>query len=161
MSTELVGASAWEREMYDHLTRHTATEGAILEEYKQIAEDESASPAFRYLATLILDDERRHHRVFNDLAEAIRQLSELRVEDQPIPPLAGLRADRDRIMDVTERLLDSESEDATRLKALAKDMKDVRDTTLWGLLIELMQDDTQKHIKILKFIRDHARHPTV
>ena len=32
----------------------------------------------------------------------------------------------------------------------------MRETTLWGLLLELMQDDTSKHIKILQFIRDRA-----
>jgi hypothetical protein len=156
MSADLVGASVWEQKLYDHLTNHTVTEGAILAEYQQLAQDESVSKAFRYAAGLILDDERRHHQQFNDLAESIRQLSELRVEDEPIPSLAGLRHDRDRILETTTRLLEAEKEDAAQLKALAKELRDVRDTTLWGLLVELMQLDTDKHIRILTFIRDHA-----
>lgn len=157
MSTRLIGASVWEQQLYDHLTSHVGTEGAMLDEYLKLAEDEAGSPAFRYLAGLILDDERRHHAMFSDLAEAIRQMAELRDEDQPIPSLRGLRQDRDRILDATERLLAEEREDKKKLKDLAKELKDVRDTTLWALLVELMQDDTDKHIKILKFIRDRAK----
>jgi hypothetical protein len=152
----LVGATEWEQAMYDLLSRHGATEGAVLAEYQDLAKDQQASAAFRYLAKIIMDDERRHHRIFDDLAESMRQMSELRAEDEPIPALRGLRADRDRIVAVTDRLLEIERNDARELKRLAKDMRDYRDTTLWGLLIELMQDDTAKHIKILEFIRNHA-----
>ncbi len=156
MSTRIAGASVWEQEIYDYVTSHVSQEGAILQEYEELAKDPSGSPAFRYVAGLILADERRHHQLFNDLAESIRQMAELRAEDEPIPSLRGLRADRDRIRAVTERLLQSERDDAKMLKELAKKMTDLRETTLWGLLIELMQDDTDKHIKILKFIRDRA-----
>ncbi len=156
MLTHIPGASVWEQEIYDHVCGHVVAEGAILDEYQRLAEDPSGSPAFRYLASLILADERRHHQLFNDLAESIRQMGELRLEDEPIPSLRGLRADRERVMATTKRMLDTERADASELKQLAKKLKDVRETTLWGLLLELMQDDTSKHIKILKFIRDRA-----
>jgi hypothetical protein len=61
-------------------------------------------------------------------------------------------------MATTEQLLETERADAKELKQLAKKLKDMRETTLWGLLLELMQDDTSKHIKILQFIRDRADH---
>ena len=67
MSTRIIGASVWEQDMYDYVSGHVVTEGAILEEYQQLAEDPSGSPAFRFLAGLILADERRHHQIFNDL----------------------------------------------------------------------------------------------
>lgn len=156
MSTGIAGASVWEQELYDYVSGHVATEGAILEEYQQLAEDPSGSPAFRYLARLILADERRHHQLFNDLAESIRQMAEVRLEDEPIPSLHGLRSDRERILATTERLLESERADAKELKKLTKELKDFRETTLWGLLVGLMRDDTAKHIKILEFIRDRA-----
>ena len=83
-------------------------------------------------------------------------MAELRLDDEPIPSLQGLKADRERIMATTEQLLEAERADARELKRLAKKLKDVRETTLWALLLELMQDDTSKHIKILEFIRDRA-----
>lgn len=155
-TTKIPSASVWEQELYDHFVTHVVTEREILEEYQRLAEDSAGSPAFRYIANLILADERRHHQMFMDLAASIRQLGELRIDDEPIPSLRGLRADRARVTALTERLLAVEEADAKELKQIAKQMKDVRETTLWGLLIELMQDDTAKHIKILRFIRDRA-----
>jgi len=150
------GASVWEQEIFDYVSGHVATEGAILNEYQLLAEDPTASPAFRYLANLILADERRHHQLFNDLAESIRQMAECRLEDEPIPSLRGLRSDRERIRVATEQMLAAERADAKELKQFAKQLKEVRETTLWVLLLDLMQDDTAKHIKILSFIRDRA-----
>jgi hypothetical protein len=151
----LPGASVWDQEMYNHLTSHGPTEGAILAEYEAAANDPDGSPAFRYLAGLIMEDERRHHATFNQLAESIKQAATLGPES-PIPPLSGLRADRDRIVKLTERLLQVEKDDAKALKKLASEMKDYRDTTMWPLLVQLMEDDTAKHIKILNFVRNQA-----
>ena len=109
----ITGASVWEQDIYDYVCDHVVTEGALLEEYQQLAEDQSGSPAFRYLANLILADERRHHQLFNDLAESIRQMAEMRLEEEPIPSLHGLRADRERISSATERLLAAERADAS------------------------------------------------
>ena len=74
MSTHIAGASVWEQEIYDHVSGHVATEGAILDEYQRLAEDPAGSPAF-VSRGLILADERRHHQLFNDLAESIRQFA--------------------------------------------------------------------------------------
>jgi hypothetical protein len=143
--------------MYDHLRAHGEVEAEILNEYSRLAEDEESSAAFGYLARLILEDEVRHHRVFEELAEAIRQMGAVQRQDEPIPSIRGLRADRDRILDLTERLLDVERADAKELDRLLKEFKPYRDTTMWTLLIDLMRDDTSKHIKILQFVRDRAK----
>ena len=37
----------------------------------------------------------------------------------------------------------------------------MEDTTLWGLLVDIMRRDTDKHIAILKFARKHIKHPDV
>jgi hypothetical protein len=39
---------------------------------------------------------------------------------------------------------------------LEHDLKDVKDTSLWELLVELMQHDTEKHLAILRFVQKHA-----
>jgi hypothetical protein len=68
------------------------------------------------------------------------------------------RADRQKILEETERFLLAEEEDNRHLKRLAKDLGDVRDTTVWQLIIQLIQQDNEKHRHILRFIRDRARH---
>ncbi|MHB1090915.1 MAG: hypothetical protein ACYC06_07535 [Ilumatobacteraceae bacterium] len=59
-------------------------------------------------------------------------MGELRLEDAPIPSLRGLRDDRDRIIETIDRLLKAERDDAKK-------------------------HDTDKHIRILRFIREHAK----
>ena len=154
--TRIAGASVWEQELYDHVTAHGKNEGEVLQGYADLAET-TDSPAFAYLARLILDDERRHHQVLDELAETIRTTAELSGEPTPIPDLPLLTADRERILTMTERFLALENEDNKALDRLAKELKDVRNTTLWELVVRLMQDDNAKHRRILEFIRDRAR----
>ena len=33
----------------------------------------------------------------------------------------------------------------------------MKDTTLWQLLVKVMELDTEKHAEILRFVRKHAR----
>ena len=78
-------------------------------------------------ARIILDDERRHHQLLNDLAESIRIAVELTGGPTPIPDLAMFKADRDRILAQTEEFLGLEKEDNKKLNGLAKELEDVRD----------------------------------
>jgi hypothetical protein len=57
---------------------------------------------------------------------------------------------------VTIRFLAAEREDQKQLRALRREMRPFRNTTLWTLLVELMEHDTAKHIHLLTFVRDHA-----
>ncbi len=150
------GTKEWEDDVYEHVSSHGQIEGEILDEYEQLANDDSMSPAFRYLARMILDDEVRHHRVFDDLATTMRMMREHSEEAPPIPSLAGFHADRVHIQRVTDNLLRVEHDDLRELKQFSKELKELRKINLWSFLIELMIDDTKKHIKILEYIRDRA-----
>ncbi len=156
-SRHMVGTRDWEQDVYEHISNHGQVEGEILDEYASLVDDETISPAFRYLAGIILEDEVRHHRVFEELAETMRQMGADSDENAPIPSLSGFHTDRIRIQRVTDRLLEVERADRRELKELAKQLKEFDKVTVWGLLIELMLDDTEKHIKILKFIRDRSK----
>jgi hypothetical protein len=152
----IAGASQIEQELYDHVTAHGRNEGQVLQAYQEVAEG-SGPPAFAFLARLILEDERRHHRLLDDLAETIRASAELSGDPTPIPALTALGADRDRILAETERFLALEEEDNADLARLRKQLKDVRDSTAWDLVLRIMQLDNEKHRRILEFIRDRAR----
>ena len=155
-ATSIPGASVWEQQVYDHITQHVDDEMEVIRAYAALAE-ETDSPAFAYLARLILEDERRHHTLLADLAETIKTSAQLSSEATPIPDLGMWGADREQILAETERYLDLEKKDNKELDALAKELHDVRDTTIWELVIRLIQKDNEKHQRILKFIRDRAR----
>jgi rubrerythrin len=157
MTSDLVGASVWEQELYDYLRRHVQKEEEILEEYRREAET-SESKAFRYLVGLILEEERRHHERFVELAESLRA-SVTWESEPPVPRLAQWGPLPERVVEATEHLLAEERADARELRQLEQRLKIVKDTTLWQLLVRLMEADTDKHITVLQFVREHARHP--
>ena len=156
MTQALIGASPWEDDLYRHLSTHIAVEIDLLSAYKEAAE-ESKSAAFSYLANLIIEDERRHHRVFEELANALRSDVEMRAVEPAVPDMAGFGDLPQKVVELTESLLAREEEDAAELRMLSRQLRDVRDTTLWQLLVKIMELDTEKHAEILRFVRKHAK----
>lgn len=152
-----IGASHWERDIYGHLTEHIIMEQALLEEYVNAAA-QTESKALAYLINLLVEDERRHHSLFKQLAQSLKSTAELNRQSPDVPGMDLGRENRADVLEVTGRLLDREESDKRELKRLQKEVSDVKDTTLWGLLIELMERDTDKHIAILRFVHEHAKH---
>ena len=106
-----VGTREWELDIYRHMAGHGQVEGEILDEYQKLADDEEIPPAFAYLARIILEDEVRHHRIFDELAENVLQMVEGSDDPSPIPSLLGFHADRVHIQRLTERRLEYERDD--------------------------------------------------
>ncbi len=82
----------------------------------------------------------------------------LRPGEKPqVPYLDFNRTNSEAVLDLTEKLLENEQRDALELKRLQRELHDVKDTSIWGLLVDLMERDTQKHIEILKFVKKHTK----
>jgi ferritin len=156
MSQALVGASQWEEEVYQHLSSHMDNEVALLTAYQDAAAT-SGSAAFQYLVSLIVEDEKRHHRVFEELANSLRSDVELRPVEPAVPDMAGFGQLPAKVVELTDELLAREEQDAAELRHLSRELRDVRDTTLWQLLVKVMELDTEKHAEILRFVKKHAR----
>jgi predicted NACHT family NTPase len=152
---ELDDATHWDVELYEHLTSHEANERALLEKYQDCANG-SSSRAFRYLCALIVEDEIRHHRIFAELAKALRHESDLEAGEPIVPRLGSWGSDAAEIADLTDELLSQEHADAKELRRLTKSLKNFKDDTMWQLLVRLMEMDTAKHIEILDFVKQHA-----
>lgn len=152
--TPPVGASVWENELFNHLVQHVAHEQGVLQEYERAA-SETDSKAFSYVVGLLCDDERRHHQFFQSLAESLKSQAELGAEPE-VPYLDLARCDSHKVRELTSRLLRSEEEDARDLKRLHNRLHDVKDTTLWDLLVAIMRRDTDKHIAVLEFVLHHT-----
>jgi ferritin len=148
-------ASVWGRELFAHLTEHTQREGAMLTEYAAVAEA-TESQALKYVINLLLEDERRHHRYFNELASSLKSEAELSATAPVVPRLDLDRANPTELRETTKLLLDHEKSDAKELERLRKELRDVKDTTLWALLVDIMLHDTEKHIAILRFVQQHT-----
>ena len=143
---------ALDRKIADHLARHIESESELLTRYERVGTDSEAA-FIRYLAGLILDDERRHHRLLTEMMNRLDSDAALRELPQSTPRVEKTRSPELRRL--TKELLRSERRDARELRELKRDLKSRRDTTLFGLLVDLMELDTKKHLQILKFIRAH------
>ena len=146
------GLSVSDSKLYQHLVDHIQSESGLIAEYERLIASPSAYVSF--LAGLIAEDERRHHGLYEDWIESLKAIAELQFAG--LPPVIT-ESDASDLVSTTERLLEFERNDRTELKHLEKQIKDLKDTTLWGLVLEIMRMDTEKHIRILEFIRDHAR----
>jgi len=154
-SERLAGASVSQQELYEHLTEHVENERSVLEAYVDAA-DATESKALAYVVKLLIDDERRHHMLFQELADSLKHDAEFHAGEPAIPRLDFNRVNGLAVRDLTGQLLDREQTDLQELKKLQKDLRDIRDTTLWSLLVDLMQRDTEKHIAMLRFVDKHT-----
>lgn len=151
----LVGASPSEQELFELLFAHIRDEQGVIAAYETLA-TETASETVRYLVRLILDDERRHHRIFEELVNALRAEATLE-ERAPRLPSLDVHRGRDRdLLEQTRRFLAVEREDLARLKGLARKRRD-----LGGefdvFVVNLLRSDTERHIAILRFIEHLVR----
>lgn len=154
-SERLVGASGSDQDLYEHLTEHVQNERSVLEAYAAAAEA-TDSKALAYVVKLLIEDERRHHMLFQELADSLKHDAEFHSGDPAIPRLDFNRVNGPAVRDLTDQLIDREQADRQELKKLQKDIRDIKDTTLWSLLVDLMQRDTEKHIAMLRFVQKHT-----
>ncbi len=124
--------------------------GAALAAYEKVVKESSASDGVKYLVRLILEDEHRHHRVFEEMANALRSFVEEIAIEPSVPALAPRRDPA--LLQQTRDLLALEKADAKELRQLAKSLRGAPESMLHPLLVDLMRHDTAKHIAILEHV---------
>ncbi len=137
----------WWAKVIHEFHAHVREEGEFLLAYEALvasSDDESV----RFLLELILGDEHRHHDLFMSMADAS-------VGEAPFPGPPRLSRETARaLLEPTERFLAAEKEESKKLAALRRSLKPAGGGTLWPLVVELMEIDTSKHVRILEFLRD-------
>lgn len=146
--------SPLEEALLAHVENHIENERDLLGQYAQLAES-SPDEYVRYLAGLILDDERRHHQRFMEMRNRILSDVTWR-ETTPQTPRVTVPEDREKLVRQAERYIEAEERDAEALRHLRREARPMKDTSLMSLMVELMELDTQKHLRILEFIRRSA-----
>jgi len=154
--TELSG-SVFDEQLLEHFNQHVEGELGLLDAYQELRD--RGPDHVRYLVDLILSDEVRHHQTFVELANRLRSDIDYRDYEPKVPFLQKDRADSTALVEATNRFLAFEREDRKSLRQLEKELRPLRNTTLFSLLVKLMELDTEKHIAILEFIRRSAEQP--
>jgi len=154
----VTGAGVSTYEVVEALERHGREEGELLERYQRFIE-QAESPAARYLVQLIVEDEQRHHQVLEALANTIAWGRAKSGPEAVVPVFPTKDGGNGPLRAETRTLLGHELRDRTQLRRLRRRLNSYGDDPLWGLLVDLMRSDTEKHIYTLRFIlRNSARH---
>ena len=143
-----------ERALLDALESHVASESETLGAYRELAE-RSADEHVRYVARLILDDERRHHTILDEMLNRVRADAEWRDVGDAVPYVRPAH-DQDALREATTRLIESERDDLRRLRALKRRLRHRRERSMLWLMADMLESDTRKHLRMLKFLRRSA-----
>lgn len=147
----------WDEAILGQLHDHVAGERGLISEYADALSGIDAADV-RYLIGLILEDEARHHHMFEELVNTVEGARSGRQVEPRLPGRATRPLPED-VRRVTERFLAAEREDRRRLRALRRRLSPVADTTVWALVVDLMAIDTEKHIRILEAIASRKPRP--
>jgi rubrerythrin len=142
-----------EGKLISALGTHRERESTALDCYQRLV-TQCGDEGIRYLGTLILEDEERHHDMIDEMLNSVRSFEE-DLDIEPSVP-SSVSQVSDDLLTETERLLDFEKADLAELRHLKKDFEDEAFYPLLQLLVKLIIRDTRKHIDILKFIRSSA-----
>lgn len=145
--------TTWAERMIRTLEDHMDTEREVLREYGAIVE-QATDEHVRFLVRMILEDEVRHHGVFAEMVNSLR--AEIGQAVGTGLPAYSRNHDRSALRAKTDELLEIEREDIRELADLRKELGKVADTSWWSVIIDTMEMDNRKHIRLLEFIRNHA-----
>lgn len=150
----MVEIDVWAQRLAHYLQEHMDGEHHVLQEYAHLAA-ETQSDQIRFLINMILDDEVRHHRIFQQMVNWIRaehaQRDDIETSIGLSPPSGG--PERHHIIELTDKMLELERKDDAALRELEKMVTEVADTAWWGTLVEAMRLDSRKHIKLMEGVR--------
>lgn len=148
----MTGASVDTRDLVELIVRHGVEEGELLATYERLA-NASDNEMVAYVIGMILEDERRHHRMLAEVANAAAWARSPDAPDTVTPPLLpGIDGE---LLAQTRKLLAAEQADYRELRRIRRKLHPFADTTLWGLIIDVMLLDTKKHATMLRFLEKH------
>jgi len=134
---------------------HEGGEKQLLQRYKEIAE-KSNNALIKFLLRLIISDEERHHAVTHAMVSTLRgDLTWTRPEDA-IRGLYDLGEGREELLKLTEKFIEVEKEGIEEYKKLIKGSRHYY-RGLFGLLLQSMIRDSEKHVEILEFLRQRLK----
>jgi rubrerythrin len=134
---------------------HEAKEDRALEFYKKTL-SHMPNPFTRFLMQLIVSDEEKHRAVVHAMAATLKgslnwtKPSDSLEGDMDVSSLNG------EIRKATEELLRLEKEGIREYKVLSKESSGYYHG-LFGVLIDSMIRDSEKHVQLLEFLRDSLK----
>lgn len=139
--------------LLESVERHAAAEADSLALYEAIRR-ESGDPVVALVMSLILEDEERHHGLLRRMEAGLRDALNWTHSASALPSALPQGAPLTRDLGaVAKELIGEERTGARKMRALARSEKGV-DAGLDSVLLEMMAMDSEKHARLLEFVRD-------
>jgi rubrerythrin len=139
--------------LLDAIERHAMAEEEALEQYRYVSMA-SGDPVIALVMRLILEDEERHHSLLRRIEASLRDALEWTHSPNALPMSDSPRAAAAReLADAVRFLIDEEHSGARYMRQLAREEERIS-AGLHTLLLETMALDSEKHAKLLGFVRD-------
>lgn len=146
-----VAAPSTTEELLRIFEAHTSGEAKHIDAYRALAHSVS-DPIVSVLMDLVLEDEERHHDLFRRMTARLRDDIEATRSAEALPYRSATENGRSRdVAHVVESYARDESETARTLRSLAKDAR-LLYGGLFGLLLDTMADDSEKHERVMRFV---------
>jgi rubrerythrin len=142
-------------ELIARMSRHVASERAVLERYRNLARATTRDDV-RYLLTMIAEEEERHHARMAQIANAIRRDFRHEIFEPAVPDLSVLPLPF-KLAEETRAMLEIEQRDENEMRELAEQLSEIEGGEIWVMLVESLIADTQKHKAILGFILEREK----
>lgn len=150
-------ATPWDQRLLNHVESHLQAEGTTAGSYVSLAE--MGDPQVKYLARMFAADEQRHHEMLSELMGSVRSVADWRPDESTWSTTPALgEVQRASLVRAVNELIRVEKADAAELKQLRRDFKAHSDGTFWATIIEVMELDTEKHLRILTAIKRSLKH---
>jgi hypothetical protein len=145
--------------LLESIERHATAEANSLALYEQIKQ-ESGDPVVALVMGLILEDEERHHALLRRMEASLHDALNWTHSASALPasPPPGTAQAHD-LAAVARELVAEEHTGAHRMRELARNEKGI-DAGLDSLLLEMMAMDSDKHARLLEFVRDRLARRT-
>jgi hypothetical protein len=145
VSSSEAGLPAELADLLHAIEAHVVSEADAIAAYRQLGLT-SNDPLVVRLMRLLLDEEERHHQVFREMASCVRSDVTRGIGyETPLYPT------KREVLDALRGFVAQERKGAEQLRTLAR-CHGVLYGGLFGLLLDLMAMDSEKHASILRFV---------
>jgi len=147
---EQYGVSPVEKLM-NEFEQHETEEREYLEHYRKFTE-KSDSPLIRFLMSMIISDEEKHHAVMHAMFSTLKGSVEWSEHKDAIGGLEKIGKEKEELLKITRAFIHLEKDGIKKYRKL-RTMCSGYYKGLFVFLLSTIIHDSEKHVDILNFIR--------
>ena len=134
---------------------HESEESKFLKQYKEVA-GTTDNRMIKFLLQMIISDEEKHHAITHAMASTLKGDLNWTNPEDAIRGVYNLVEEKEKLLALTEDFIRVEKKGIKEYKGLIKSSRGYyRD--LFVVLLDSMIHDSEKHIKILEFLRERLK----